>query len=76
MYQKQGLMIRMSHKGLRLKAATPIRKNPNDIIKLLVISGVVEFGAAQRLTKIGQGSFDFGENCPIANTNSITFVIA
>ena len=50
-----------------------MHKSPNHSIELFVISGVVEFGAIKLLTKVHQVSFGLGEDCPSANTTSITF---
>ena len=62
----------MHHKGLRREVVTPIGKSPDDSIKLRVISRVVEFGATQLLTKVGQGSLGLVEDPFNANGTSIT----
>jgi len=65
-------MIWIYHKGLWLELVTPMGKSPDDSIKPLVISEVVEFRATQLLTKIGQGPFGLGKHYPNVSTSSIT----
>ena len=48
-------------------------KSSNDNVRLLVISGVIKFGATKLLTKIGQESFGLGEDHLNADAISITF---
>ena len=63
----------MFHKGLTLEVVIPITESVVDIVKLIIISGVVQFGATQLSSKISQGLLGLGKDNPHASSTKITF---
>ena len=62
---KEGLVIRMYHKGLWLEIVTSMDKSLNDGIMFFAISIVVVSGATQLRTKACQGLFILVEITPM-----------
>ena len=56
----------MYHKRLWPEIVTPMGKSPNDSIKLVVITAVVEFGDTQLFTKVSQNRLVWVTTAPMS----------